>query len=182
MRAAVMRNRRLVVDTLPDPEPGPGEVLVRTLACGICGSDLHVLAHVEAIIEDARHSGSALGAWMDPARDVVMGHEFCAEIVDYGPGAQRRLAPGTRVCSMPILPRAGGLRPSLGIHKELSLHFALGYTPDEFAATLRQIAEGGIPVEPLVTGKVGVEGVAASFEALATPERHAKILVEPWRS
>ena len=38
------------------------------------------------------------------------------------------------------------------------------------------------PVEPLITGKVGVEGVANAFEALSDPERHAKILVEPWRS
>ena len=36
MRAAVMRDRRLVVADLPVPEPGPGEVLVKTLACGIC--------------------------------------------------------------------------------------------------------------------------------------------------
>jgi hypothetical protein len=34
----------------------------------------------------------------------------------------------------------------------------------------------------LVTGKVGVEGVAQAFEDLASPEQHAKILVEPWRS
>jgi len=48
--------------------------------------------------------------------------------------------------------------------------------------TLHAIAEGKIPVEPLVTGKVGVEGVAKAFEDLGSPERHAKILVEPWRS
>src|SRR5262245_44486064 len=45
MRAAIMRGKQLVVDDLPLPEPGPGEVLVRTLACGICGSDLHALKH-----------------------------------------------------------------------------------------------------------------------------------------
>ncbi len=43
MRAAVMRDRALVVADVPVPEPGPGEVLVRTLACGICRSDLHAL-------------------------------------------------------------------------------------------------------------------------------------------
>ena len=45
MRAAVMRDRKLVVADVPMPEPGPGDVLVRTLACGICGSDLHALKH-----------------------------------------------------------------------------------------------------------------------------------------
>jgi threonine dehydrogenase-like Zn-dependent dehydrogenase len=57
----------------------------------------------------------------------------------------------------------------------------LGYTPDEFAATLRHIAEGEIPTTPLITGRVGIEGVAPAFSELGSPERHAKILVEPWR-
>ena len=43
MRAVVMRDRTLMVAEVPVPEPGPGEVLVRTLACGICGSDLHAV-------------------------------------------------------------------------------------------------------------------------------------------
>jgi hypothetical protein len=33
-----------------------------------------------------------------------------------------------------------------------------------------------------VTGTVGVEGVAQAFRDLANPDRHAKILVEPWRA
>ncbi len=57
MRAAVMRNSRLVVDTVPDPEPGPGEVLVKTLACGICGSDLHALKYADKLVEAAVESG-----------------------------------------------------------------------------------------------------------------------------
>jgi threonine dehydrogenase-like Zn-dependent dehydrogenase len=57
----------------------------------------------------------------------------------------------------------------------------LGYTPDEFAATLGHIAEGAIPVAPLLTGRVGLGGVARAFEDLAAPNRHAKILVEPAR-
>ena len=71
--------------------------------------------------------------------------------------------------------------PFFGINKELSVQFVLGYSPEEFAATLEHIAEGRLPVEPLITGKVGVEGVAGAFDELASPERHAKVLVEPWR-
>ena len=74
------------------------------------------------------------------------------------------------------------IRPILAINKELSLQFVLGYTPFEFQDTLAAIADGRIDVAPLVTGAVGVEGVAQAFRDLATPERHAKILVEPWRS
>ena len=44
MRAAVMRDWQLRVDDIPDPTPGPGQVLTKVLACGICGSDLHLLA------------------------------------------------------------------------------------------------------------------------------------------
>jgi threonine dehydrogenase-like Zn-dependent dehydrogenase len=43
MRAAVMRKGALVVDEVEDLRPGPGQILVKTLACGICGSDLHAL-------------------------------------------------------------------------------------------------------------------------------------------
>ncbi len=357
MRAAVMRGRKLVADTIPDPVPGPGEVLVRVLACGICGSDLHALEYADRMLEAARDSGGAFA--LDLKRDVVMGHEFCAEVLDHGPGCAKTQKAGTRVVSMPILLRQSGprtvgydndvnggyaeymllsemlclpvpnrlstehaaltepmavgwhavakanltpddvplvigcgpvglsviaalelrkagpivaadfsprrrklaetlgadvvvdprerspyetwqglaerkgaaaaeglfgalgpalrpavifecvgvpgvldavmrgaprnarvvvagvcmepdpIRPMLGINKELNLQFVLGYTPFEFTESLRHLAEGAIPVDPLITGRVGIDGVAAAFEELANPERHAKILVEP---
>jgi threonine dehydrogenase-like Zn-dependent dehydrogenase len=108
MRAAVMRNKRLVTTDLPRPDPGPGEVLVKTLACGICGSDLHALRHAEQFVAASRRAGSVFT--MDLARDVVMGHEFCAEVVEHGPGTTGALRPGTRVCSRPSLIRADGPR------------------------------------------------------------------------
>jgi threonine dehydrogenase-like Zn-dependent dehydrogenase len=74
------------------------------------------------------------------------------------------------------------IEPLFGINKELNIQFVLGYTGEEFATTLRNLAEGAVNGDPLITGKVGVEGVAQAFEDLASPERHAKILVEPWRS
>src|SRR5689334_12436215 len=106
MRAVVMRDRTLVVADVPVPEPGPGDVLVRTLACGICGSDLHALKHAERFVETARRAGNA--RVMDLGRDVVMGHEFCAEIVEHGPGTTRTLPVGARVCSRPTLVRESG--------------------------------------------------------------------------
>lgn len=361
MRAAIMRNRKLVVDEIPTPEPGPGEVLVKTLACGICGSDLHTLKHADKLVEISRRSGGAFN--MDLGRDIVMGHEFCAEVVDHGPGATKQLKAGTRVCSMPVLLRPRGvetvgysndnpggygeymrltealllevpnglsteqaaltepmavglhavekarlaqddvplvigcgpvglaviaalrlkearpiiaadfsprrrdlalamgadvvvdpaerspyeswremavwsdpsrapqlpvwmpgpplrpavmfecvgvpgvidqimasapqgtrivvvgvcmeqdtIQPMFGINKELNLQFVLGYSREEFTAMLRHIAEGTIRTDPLITGKVGIEGVAQAFEDLGSPEHHAKILVEPWHS
>jgi len=57
----------------------------------------------------------------------------------------------------------------------------LGYTPDEFACSLRLIAEGQVEAAPLVTATVGIDGIATAFADLANPERHTKIIVEPWR-
>ena len=71
--------------------------------------------------------------------------------------------------------------PFHGIGKELNLQFVLGYDPIEFGATLRHIAEGDFDVAPLITGSVDVAGVPAAFDALASPDEHAKILVEPHR-
>jgi len=104
-----------------------------------------------------------------------------SELVDPQPDSARVQKPEWLVV-VGVCMEPDTIYPLLGISKELNLQFVLGYTPDEFAATLRHIAEGAIPTAPLITGKVGIEGVAGAFEALATPERHAKILVEPWRA
>ena len=71
------------------------------------------------------------------------------------------------------------LRPSMAINKEIDLRFVLGYTPLEFRDTLHMLADGKLNAAPLVTGIVGLEGVAAAFEALGNPESHAKILIDP---
>src|ERR1700728_1373649 len=101
MRAAIFRNGEIVVDTLPEPTPAAGAVLVKTLACGICGSDLHARKHAHRMVEFSRHLPGRQP--MDLTRDVVFGHEFCCEILDYGPGTQGKLKAGTRVCSLPAL-------------------------------------------------------------------------------
>jgi len=106
MRALIMRDGELRVDTLPDPEPGPGQVLVRNLACGICASDIHLLAHGERLANWSREHGGPFR--MDTKRDLVMGHEFCGEVLDFGPDTQRAVAMGTRVTSVPHLLHAGG--------------------------------------------------------------------------
>src|SRR5258708_11540255 len=101
LRAAIFRNGEIVVDTLPEPKPSAGQVLVRTLACGICGSDLHARKHAHRMVDLAGHFPGRKP--MDLARDVVFGHEFCCEILDYGPATARKLKSGARVCSLPAL-------------------------------------------------------------------------------
>jgi threonine dehydrogenase-like Zn-dependent dehydrogenase len=66
-----------------------------------------------------------------------------------------------------------------GIRGELSLQFVLGYEPDEFAQSLRAIADGAVDVAPVITGTVDLDGVPGAFADLTHPDVHAKILVEP---
>lgn len=357
MRAVVRRGPKLVLDEIADPTPGPGQTLVKTLRCGICGSDLHALHHFEHMVALSKRAG---GGWtdVDPGRDVVFGHEFCAEILDHGPGTAGRFKPGTQVVSIPVVlePRgaevigyshrlpggfaermvlsemlllqvpnglssqqaamtepfsvgahavamaamdpdcvalvvgcgpvglaviasvkakgfgpviaadfsparrkmaerlgadmvvdpaaqsphtrwsefgvpatglerqlammSGGsskkavifecvgvrgvlqslieaapptarivvagvcmqrdeIEPFLAIVKQLELKFVYGYTPEEFAATLADIADGRIDAQPLISSVVGLRGVAHAFETLANPQDEIKILVDP---
>ncbi|HSS11366.1 MAG TPA: zinc-binding dehydrogenase [Acidimicrobiales bacterium] len=339
MRAAVLRHGAMVVDEVPDPVPGMGQVLVRTLGCGICGSDLHFVKHGRRMSELAAQSG--VPDRLDFERDIFMGHEFSAEVLDCGPETSAP-PPGTVVTSMPgmltlegpknlaytnefaagysermllsaplLLEVPNGLDPrhaaltepmAVGVHavnrsgiragesalvhgcgpvglavvaslrakgvepiiatdfsatrrrlattmgahdvidprrepgieawrridgvrplvifeavgvpgmlesaledapsgarilvvgvcmetdnvylifgilKELSVQFALGYDPMEFAASLQAIAEGELDVAPLITGSVDLNGLPAAFELLANPDSHGKILMEP---
>ncbi|HYE45928.1 MAG TPA: zinc-binding dehydrogenase [Caulobacter sp.] len=355
MRAVVRRAGQLVCDEIGAPTPGPGQTVVRTLLCGICGSDLHALHYLDHMVELTRKAGGRDS--MDPKADMVFGHEFCAEVVEHGPSGGR-FKPGTRVVSIPMTfgpngfeaigysntfpggfaeymalteamllevpnglpsdlaaltePMAVGahavlqadlqpgstslvlgcgpvglaviaalklrghgpiiaadfsparrrlaeklgadvvvdpaegsphlkwkdfgvpsglmeyamarmsgqlkgrsvvfecvgapgvlqsviegcppgsqivvagvcmeadrIEPSLCINKQLDLRFVLGYTPETFAGTLHDIAEGRLDVAPLITGRVGLSGVAQAFKDLGDPEAHVKILVDP---
>ena len=103
MRAVLMARGSLWVDDVDLPTPGPGEVLVKSRACGICGSDLHAAQHTEDFVATSREAGGAFKlTTFDP---VVLGHEFCAEVVDFGPDTTRSQRPGDLVCAIPALLR-----------------------------------------------------------------------------
>jgi threonine dehydrogenase-like Zn-dependent dehydrogenase len=72
------------------------------------------------------------------------------------------------------------VEPFFGIVKQLNVQFVLAYTAQEFAVSLHHIAEGKVDVTPLVTGTVGLVGVSDAFVELANPEKHAKVMVDPW--
>lgn len=107
MRAVLMQDSKLAVSEVPEPVPGPGEVLVDVLACGICGSDLHCAAHGP----EFNAATQAAGGFhiMDLDHPVVFGHEFVGRVAAYGPGTQQRIPVGRRVVSMPFLLREQGV-------------------------------------------------------------------------
>ncbi|MER5969212.1 NAD(P)-dependent alcohol dehydrogenase [Streptomyces sp. NPDC002055] len=96
MRAAVLRSpRELVVEERPVPHPGPGQVLVRVEAVGICGSDVHY------------YEQGRIGDFVVRA-PLVLGHEPSGTVVALGPGATRH-RPGQLVSIEPGVP-CGGCR------------------------------------------------------------------------
>ncbi|MCV7435491.1 zinc-binding dehydrogenase [Mycolicibacterium bacteremicum] len=111
MRAAVLRDGAMIVrDDVPEPVPGPGQVLVAVKACGICGSDLHFASHGdEMLAAGAEMEGMPdTLAGIDLAADIYMGHEFSAEVLAAGPDTDAP-APGTIVTSVPVLVSSSGL-------------------------------------------------------------------------
>ncbi|THA40252.1 zinc-dependent alcohol dehydrogenase family protein [Streptomyces sp. A1547] len=86
MKAAVISAPGVVtIETVDDPKPGAGEVVVQVAACGLCGTDLHILQGEFA-----------------PSLPLVPGHEFAGTVVAYGPGVTG-LALGDRVAVDPSL-------------------------------------------------------------------------------
>jgi len=65
---------------LPDPEPGPGQVLLSVAACGVCRTDLHIVD----------------GELSKPKLPLVLGHQIVGTVAGAGEGAER-FAPGERV-------------------------------------------------------------------------------------
>ncbi len=115
MRAAALRAGTIYVrDDVPEPQPGFGQVLVEVKACGICGSDLHFAKHgadMLALTEDMEGMPElGVTPTVDLDRDVFMGHEFAAEVLDVGPDTVGP-APGTLVTSIPILLTMTGVQP-----------------------------------------------------------------------
>src|SRR6266540_3338503 len=84
MRAAILNSpgsislRPLEIAQVPRPEPGPGQVLIKVSACGVCRTDLHI---VEGELPSRR-------------QPLIPGHQIVGEIIE---GHTPALPPGTRV-------------------------------------------------------------------------------------
>jgi len=85
----------------------------------------------------------------------------------------------SRVVVVGVCMEPDRFRPAMAINKEIDLRFVLGYTPLEFRDALHLLADGKVDGESMITGTVGLDGVATAFDLLADPEVHAKILIDP---
>lgn len=101
MRAVTCQDAVLDVVEVPDLRPEKGQLLLRVLRCGICGSDLHARHHAAELAEATVASG--YDGIMRPGEQIVFGHEFVGEVVD---GA-RGFPSGAHVVALPMR-RAGG--------------------------------------------------------------------------
>jgi 2-desacetyl-2-hydroxyethyl bacteriochlorophyllide A dehydrogenase len=103
------------IATLPDPEPGPGELVVRVVGCGICGSDLKARPVMPA--------------------GIVMGHELGGEVVAVGAGAGDAWAEGMRAAVLPVHSCGACERCRAGnvAHCERARLIGLGGAPGGFA-------------------------------------------------
>ena len=104
---------------LPERQPGPGEIRVKVLACGVCRTDLHVLD----------------GELPDPKVPIIPGHEIIGRIDAIGAGVDG-LQIGERV-GIPWLGHTCGVCPFCASHQENLCDHPLftGYTRDGGFAT-----------------------------------------------
>lgn len=85
----------------------------------------------------------------------------------------------SRVVVAGVCMGADRLRPTLANGKEIDLRFVFAYTPLEFRDTLHLLADGKVDAAPMVTDTVGLQDVAATFDALRSPDEQAKVLIDP---
>ncbi len=112
MKAVACENSKLELVDLPAPAPGKGQVVVNVTGCGICGSDLHARLHADEAADVLAEAG--YDGFMRSDQRVVLGHEFCGEVADYGPKSRRKVATGTPVVALPLV-RRGAEMHAIGL-------------------------------------------------------------------
>lgn len=79
----LLGERKVEIREVPDPTPGPGEVILEIKASGLCGTDLKVYRSIGG--------AAALGLKIDGG-PVIAGHEPCGVVVEIGPGVSEQMA------------------------------------------------------------------------------------------
>ncbi len=164
MRAAVWHAAGdLRVEDVPEPGgPGPGQAVVATHFCGICGTDLHEFIEGPVLIRPSAHPLTG------HAPPVVLGHEFTGTVVAVGPGGPAELA-GRRVTVDPCWRCGACYWCRRGDYHICRLGGSVGLASDGALAPLVTVpAEGLIPLPDTVDDMVGAlaEPVAVALHAV----------------
>jgi threonine dehydrogenase-like Zn-dependent dehydrogenase len=88
---------------------------------------------------------------------------------------------GSRIVVAGVCMERDHLEPLLFIMKEIELRFVLGYTRDEFAKSLENLAEQRTRYNQIITGVVSLDQTPDAFVRLQTDKSQIKILVAPGR-
>jgi (R,R)-butanediol dehydrogenase/meso-butanediol dehydrogenase/diacetyl reductase len=165
MRAILYYGREDVrFEDIPEPSPKPGEVKLRVLYNGICGSDLHEYYHGPLASSAKPHPLSGV------KNPVVLGHEFSAEVVEVGKGIGD-LKVGDLVAVEPVETCGKCAWCRAGQYNHCPLGAIHGYSREggglaEFTVVLRSMAH---KLPDGITARHGalVEPMAVSYHAVA---------------
>ena len=163
----VWRNPRIELASLPDPTPRSDEVIIRVRACGICGSDLHLVER------DADGYMVYPGLVRTP---VVIGHEFAGEVQAVGTDVSD-FAPGDAVCAEEIAWCGDCLACRAGLPNNCTRIEELGFSFDgaqaEFVAvrsrycwSLAPLLEAGVPDDAAYRMGALVEPTSVAYIAM----------------
>jgi 2-desacetyl-2-hydroxyethyl bacteriochlorophyllide A dehydrogenase len=164
MRAAVLNDdHQLEVADIADPTPGPGELVLQVTACGICGSDLKLRPAMPA--------------------GLVMGHEFCGEIVETGAETDPVWRVGRHVTALPLIGCGRCLACLAGepAHCAHADCVGVGGSPGAFAEYVRVDQRETVALPEFLDPTLGalVEPLAVGLHAVERARIHAgdKVLV-----
>ena len=175
VRAAVFHGPRdLRVESVPEPDPGPGDVKLRVRFNGICGSDLHEYYDGPLTTRNTPHPLTGV------KNPVIMGHELCGEVVALGAGVED-LAIGDLVAVEPLETCGRCLYCGLGQYNHCPLVALHGYNRAggglaEFTVVRRRMAHR---LPPGVTAMQGALIEPPPERRAALARLGAKSLIDP---
>ncbi len=167
MKAAVFHaaHRPLEVTEIPTPEPGPGQVLVKVAACGLCHTDLHFIDHDTPTFKTP---------------PLVLGHEISGTITDSGAGVtgwkngDRVLLPAVLTCGACPACREG--RENICDHNQMFGNHVDGGFAEYVVAPAKDLFR--LPDEiPLEAGSIIADAITTPFHAVV---RRGRVVPGDW--
>jgi threonine dehydrogenase-like Zn-dependent dehydrogenase len=86
---------------------------------------------------------------------------------------------GSQIIVAGVCMETDTIEPFLAVIKQIDIRFVVGFTPEEFSRSLKDIADGRIDAGSIITDVVGLDGVADAFQRLSDPHSQVKIAIEP---